>query len=427
MRRVSGIFSHRRLAWAVGLAWAVALLADPAQAQTLIAGRSHVVPIPNHGHDSSRRVGTAAAHGQSEQPLLVSNTVVVRKKGLGRSLRYPPLQLSNDELLLYKRGVGLVRIGAAGRQKWTYSMGWLGPLAAPSLAANGDVVVINGESKLLCVSGRGKLKWSRSLEADEAGKRVPAPLVLRDGSIVVAINRWLYRFGPAGQLLAKTSTVRSRVDRIWDSSKGILVLNEGGELRHWVGFGRLRFVGRFGGPSRGTPAAINERYLVAVVAPQRLEVVDMATRKTRILLRQTSFASAPVYDRHANKVLVVVRGGALIAIDSAGRATVRASLTRNVVGSGAALVPGAPFFPKRSPAPGGQAIRYSLGVGSKGAVAFARHGASLGWVGAKGPVQVAAKASRSCHDWLGLRPLPSGRVVASCAAGWLMEWGPSKR
>lgn len=319
----------------------------------------------------------------------------------------------------------IVQLTPRGKLDWSRPTGTASPATGPVLMSDGTRVAVTTSGEVFGYSPTGARRFHRFLGG--TGDVTVDPLPLADGSVLVARGRELVRLGPRGALQGRAQTPSAIVALLAVPSRGRkadvtpLVVVQNGSVLRWRVHEEPITIGSFSGSVRGGVIAVSKRHLLAVVDNRRLVELDLRTRTRHerwaspgaTLSRDlTAWARDEAKSAPKRPAYVVTSDGLLLGHDSEG------SELRRV-----ALEPYSGF--------GGDAGALSFGgtgsgpapiVGTKKRLAFLRAGLELGVLSADGRIERAEGAT--CSDPIALVGAGEKRLVAACSSGLLFVVSP---
>jgi hypothetical protein len=456
--RASKIGRARWLALSLGIA--VVGGASASHAQHVAEDRPlSVIVGPAVGAATMERLDVARSN-VSALPLPTSSLRMVWTRHVS-PLHEPPVVLEDGTVVLVSDDGGALFINRDGTDRGHVSMG-PGPTSAPSLLADGTVLVLNGSGDVVGANHGAVTFRAHVAEPDEAREAVerahggppraiigrvgnhvmrsvsrsapreePAStrgwiLPLDDGGAVVAAGRELVCIDAVGGVRARATAPVSVASPLLATSRGVAFVADNGDAYVWdrrAAPDAVSARGSFGGTVEGAVAAEGAHTLVAIVDGSHLASLDLATGETITRVHAGggafagvftgAFALEPLPGGTALVEEMTLLGTRVLAVDHEGHETPFATL---LTPQGAQPAPDAGAAASLAP------THTALFADPRGSVAY---GTVDGHVGVASPTSKVELGSLPCGSppSAGRDPFHQGGRVSAGFAG-LVPAGP---
>jgi len=331
----------------------------------------------------------------------------------GATLEAPVVNDKGETAIVNTRSGEITWIDDKGIKLLSASVQTYSSTSAPTLLADGTVVIVTGDGRAIGVTKTGK-KFEAHLGGDRGA--LVAPLPLEDGGVVVATATELTALDSAGAIRAKTTLPDSLAPGALLAAGGrVLAVAGKGVVYAWsVGREAVR-VGSFGGDVDGGASVLSDHALVAVVDQNRIVALDLDRGVPVPRAGPTQGAYLGPLAVRGNNVYGMLQTATqtfVVEIDSSGQEVLRASVANSV-----ALTNDAGTF---QPSPHTGVI-----VDASGTIAFATSEGEVGIVVSG----VVTRASSPCTGHpakiQALVPAAPGAFIAVCQSGRVARFSGS--
>jgi len=267
---------------------------DAQHAQLVWVGRSAALAT-SEGLDASN-----AYRSRVRFPSDPELTVRTRLPG---GIGQAPASDEAGNLIIVHTEPRLSKLDAQGRTSWTERLPSEAS-AAPTLLADGSILIVTREAEALLFSRAGKRLQRSALPFSDPRRRTLAIATESGGALVVSGNE-LVELDSTGRNL-RQARLRGNASALLESSAGSIVVSDAGDVERSHATGDFELVGSFGG-NVSDGAALQAGKVLAIVDGHKWLALDLASGQVSTLaVDSASTLSGPA-------ALFVEGGAALIA------------------------------------------------------------------------------------------------------------------